>query len=65
MRAEEVAKAANTRDRYEAEGWPVPMWARNVCSWAATPEKITAIYEFDDTDTETESAIAALSAVLR
>jgi len=61
-RMEQVRKAATVRDDYEARGWPVPQWVRNTLDWAAHPEKITTLYEFDDDgDVELDNAIAALS----
>jgi hypothetical protein len=65
-RIEQVVKAANTRDRYEAEGHPVPLWARNTLAWASEPQRITELYQFDEEDDgDVEGAIAALSAALR
>ncbi len=57
-----VAKAANARDIDLAMGQEVRTWARNTLAWAAEPEKITALYEFDDDkNVDLDEAIAALS----
>lgn len=58
-RFEQVRKAANVRDDYQARGWPLPLWVRNTLDWAAAPQKITALYQFDDDNVD--EAIAALS----
>lgn len=65
-RIEKVMKAANVRDRYNAEGNPVPLWARNVLDWAAEPEKITKLYFPENDEAESpDDAIAAIEAALR
>jgi hypothetical protein len=65
-RANQVCKAANVRDRYQAEGWPLPLWVRNTIDWAAAPQKISTLYQFnDDGDVDLDSAVAALAAALR
>jgi len=65
-RFEQVRKAATVRDDYQARGWSLPLWVRSTLDWAAAPQKISTLYQFnDDNDDDTESAIAALSAVLR
>jgi hypothetical protein len=65
VRHQQVVKAANVRDRYRAEGWPVPMWARNTLSWAAHPEKITSLYQFDDDgDVDLDNALSSLKAAV-
>lgn len=65
-RYKQVRQAVTVRDDYEARGWSVPLWARNVCSWAAEPEKITALYHFDEDDESDglEEAIKALKAAI-
>jgi hypothetical protein len=67
MRIEQVAKAANARDLWEAGGSDCPSWARNTLAWAATPAKITALYEFDEEDdaNDVDEAIAAIRSALR
>ncbi|MCP3412735.1 hypothetical protein NLM16_01320 [Bradyrhizobium brasilense] len=66
-RYRQVEQAVTVRDDYEARGWPVPQWARNTCAWAAEPNKITELYQFDEGDDakDVADAIAALKAVLR
>ena len=62
-RLDQVRKAATVRDRWEAEGRPAPLWARNTLKWAAEPEKISALY-FTDDDEGVDEALTALAAVL-
>jgi hypothetical protein len=61
-RLKQVQGAVNTRDHYVAHGWPVPLPARNILAWASEPEKITALYEFDE-ESETENLDNALTAL--